>query len=155
MRDVCAFHGGVPGLTLEQPFMSELLAFVFYSDLHLSSFLPVFCAPPAQIASLFRDEQGQGCVNSCLLCLGTARGGLNATSGMWQALKAGSPAISGGSLSCCWRFLAFLKCSTNSAGGSWSPASQEKVMVHRVNSEILNNVLFCTLTLQCWDIWGL
>lgn len=37
-----------------------------------------------------------------------ARGGLSATSGMWQAVKAGSPAISGGSLSCCWRFLSFL-----------------------------------------------
>lgn len=82
----------------------------------------------------------------------TARGGLNATSGMWQAVKAGSPAISGGSLSCCWRFL--FTCSANSAGGSWSPASQEKVIVHRVNSIILNNVQFCTLTLQFWDTWG-
>lgn len=49
----------------------------------------------------------------------------------------------------------FFKCSPNSAGRSWSPASQEKVIVHRVNSIILNNVQFCTLTSQCWDIWGL
>lgn len=72
VREVCAFHDGVPGLGLEQFFMSELLYFTLICP--LVAFLPVFCAPPAQAVSLFRDEQGQGCVNSCLLCLGNSQG---------------------------------------------------------------------------------
>lgn len=126
------FHDGVPGLRLEQSFMPELLAFVFNSD------LPLGCLPPTLLCSVCTSSPD--CMYPCpgmskgraVLILSfciweTARGGLNATSGMWQAVKAGSPAISGGSLSCCWRF--FFKCSTNSAEGSWSPASQEKVIV--------------------------
>lgn len=140
--------------------MSELLASVFYSH------LPFSCLPPSLLCSLCSSSpdcippysgmsRGRAVLILAFCVWETARGGLNATSGMWQAVKAGSPAISGGSLSCCWRFLSFFKCSTNSAGGSWSPASQEKVIVPRVSSIILNHVHFSTLTSQCWDTWGL
>lgn len=115
-----------------------------------SSVLPVRCQ--LRLYPCSGMSKGRALLIFAFCIWETARGGLNATSGMWQAVKAGSPAISGGSLSCCWRFL--FTCSANSAGGSWSPASQEKVIVHRVNSIILNNVQFCTLTLQFWDTWG-
>lgn len=118
----------------------------------LAAFLPVFCAPcalPAQIVSLSRGEQGQGYVSPCLLYLGNSQGRFEcyiwdvAGSESWQ------PSYFWWELVMLLAFPFFFKCSTNSAGGSWSPASQEEVIEHGVSSIILNNVQFCTLSSQC------
>lgn len=111
------------------------------------------CAPPAQIVSLSRDEQGQGCVNSCLLYLGNSQGRFGCY--IWDVAGSESrqPSYFWWELVMLLAFPFFFKCSTNSAGGSWSLASQEKV--HRVNNIILSTVQFSTLTSQCWDTWGL
>lgn len=141
-----------------QSFMPALLAFVFNSGSPLSCLLPsLLCSPslPAQIVSLSRDEQGQGCVNPCLLYPGNSQGRFECY--IWDVAGSESrqPSYFWWELVMLLAFPFFLTCSANSAGGSWSPASQEKVIVHRVNSIILNNVQFCTLTSQCWDTWGL
>lgn len=125
---------------------------------HLAVSLPVFCAPcvpPAQIVSLSRNEQGQGYVNSCLLYQGRSQGRFECY--IWDVAGSESrqPSYFWWELVMLLAFPFFFKCSTNSAAGSWSPASQEKVTVHRVSSIILNNVQFCTLTLLCWNTWGL
>lgn len=120
--------------------------------------LPVFRAldaPPAQIVSLSGDEQGQGGVNSCLLYPGSSQERFECYIWGVAGSESRQPTYFWWELVMLLVLPFFFKCSTNSAAGSWSPASQEKVTVHRVNSIILNIVQFYTLTSQCWDTWGL
>lgn len=67
--------------------------------------LAVFCVPcvlPAQIVSLSRDEQGQGCVNPCLLYPGNSQGRFECY--IWDV--AGSESRQPSYF--WWRFLSFL-----------------------------------------------